>query len=112
MKTVGKITGNQIREFATKLTGRSNDNETLFFVQLDDFYAVANDGCIYQIITDSKDSFLNQMEEGVQYISYISESGNIYNYAEDDALNLDEDSLEIYNHCLLQSELSFDNEND
>jgi hypothetical protein len=99
MKKIYPITGTQIKEKATLLVNNTNFKQAhdLFFVQLDDDHAVDNTGCIFQI-TD-KDS-ASEIAENPNTLQYESESGNIYNYAEDTA-NFPENSedLKIYILC-------------
>ena len=106
MKTLDNTNLNgQIREAAfldLNNTGRPQP-EKLFFVQFDTYHAVGSDGSIYQIIT--KDVLHDEC-----VLAYISEDGNVYNYAEDSA-DFEEDSeeLEIFGHCKNAAELSAEN---
>ena len=107
MKNLGTLKeGTQIREIAKLIENGTNYDQPnkLFFVHLDEDYAVDNNGCIFQIIT--KDDAESIHEEGVGYLRYEGESGFVYNYAED-STDFEEDSeeLEIYSHCYQQAEL-------
>lgn len=113
MKRIYEISGTQLRETATlevNATGY-NQPDSLYFVQLDDEHAVDNTGAIFQISCYDLDE-LKAMQERGQFtplLIYKSESGTIYNYAEDSA-DFEEDSedLEIYSHCVQQAELLAD----
>jgi hypothetical protein len=102
MKNLSELTGEQTREIATlrfNITG-FKQAPSLFFVQLDDCYAVDNTGCIFQII--------DRVEED-SILVYEGESGLFYNYAEDSAdFEDDSEDAEIYNHCFQQAELLFE----
>ena len=105
MKNLGTLKS-QIREIGNIIENGTgfHQPEKLYFVQLDEDYAVDNNGCIFQIIT--KDDAESIHEEGVGYLRYEGESGFVYNYAEDSP-DFEEDSeeLEIYSHCYQQAEL-------
>ena len=103
---------NQIRELATLETNNSgfSQDDKLFFVQLDNTHAVANDGSIFQIYEGS----VEELKEMANYddsfsilLAYVSEKGTVYNYAEDN-MRFEEDSeeLDIYSHCVEQAELN------
>jgi len=108
MKRIYEISGTQIREQAVLLvnnTGFSQEN-SLYFVQLDDDYSVENTGCIFQI-TDEDSA--NEVADNSAALQYKGESGTIYNYAEDSAdFEDDSEDLEIYSHCTKQAELLAD----
>ena len=106
MKKIYEITGNQLREIASLKVNNTNFKQAseLFFVQLDDEHAVDNTGSIFQIIDEDS---ADDVAENSNALQYESESGTIYNYAEDTADFADED-LEIYSHCKEQAELLFD----
>lgn len=100
MKKIGNITGTQIREMADLYINRLDNDEPsqLYFVQLDDLRAVANDGSIWQIVN----------KEDCQLLAYKGEDC-YYNYAEDNAdFAEDSEDFEIYSHCLQQCELLFE----
>jgi len=108
MKRIYEITGTQLREKASLKVNNTNFKQAseLFFVQLDDEHAVDNTGAIFQIV--DKDSAAD-VSENANALQYESESGTIYNYAEDTAdFAEDSEDLEIYSHCKEQAELLFD----
>lgn len=111
MKRIYEITGTQIREKASLIVNNTNFKQAneLFFVQLDDEHAVDNTGAIFQIV--DKDSAAD-VANNSNALQYESESGNIYNYAEDTADFKDgSEDLDIYSHCKEQAELLFDDMN-
>ena len=106
MKTiVNKDLGqNQQREFAKLLINKTgfNQPENLFFVQIDDWYAVDNTGSIFQMLS------IKEKENESSVLVYESDN-YIYNYAEDRADFEDEsEDAEIYSHCSRQAELLYD----
>jgi len=108
MKRIYEISGTQLREKASLKVNSTNFKQAseLFFVQLDDEHAVDNTGAIFQIV--DKDSAAD-VAENSNALQYESESGTIYNYAEDNAdFAEDSEDLEIYSHCKEQAELLFD----
>ena len=108
MKRIYEITGTQLREKANLKVNKTNFKQAneLYFVQLDDDHSVDNTGAIFQIV--DKDSAAD-ITENQNALQYESESGTIYNYAEDNAdFAEDSEDLEIYSHCKEQAELLFD----
>jgi len=101
MKNLSQLTGEQTREIANLVVNNTNIHQSasLFFVQLDDQYAVDNRGSIFQIVDRVEDD---------SALVYKGESGFFYNYAEDSAdFDADSEDSEIYHHCALQAELLF-----
>lgn len=108
MKRIYEISGTQLREKASLKVNNTNFKQAneLFFVQLDDEHAVDNTGAIFQIV--DKDSAAD-VAENSNALQYESESGVIYNYAEDNAdFAEDSEDLDIYSHCKEQAELLVD----
>lgn len=108
MKRIYEISGTQLREKASLKVNNTNFKQAneLFFVQLDDEHAVDNTGAIFQIV--DKDSAAD-VAENSNALQYESESGVIYNYAEDNAdFAEDSEDLDIYSHCKKQAELLAD----
>ena len=106
---------NQTREFGTlnhNATGLNQDKE-LFFVQIDNTHAVDNTGSIFQLFEGSISDLKEMQKYDASFtirLSYVSESGTVYNYAEDNArFEEDSEELDIYSHCVEQAELNFDN---
>lgn len=107
MKTIAnKDLKSQIRERASLFinkTGGCEPNER-FFVQIDDWYAVADDGCIYQII--SKSDLEGDLDFKPLLVYFAEDSDNAYNYAEDSAdFDPESEDAEIFDHCREQAEL-------
>jgi secreted PhoX family phosphatase len=108
MKRIYEITGTQLREKASLKVNNTNFKEAseLFFVQLDDEHAVDNTGCIFQIVDKNSAA---DVAENSNALQYESESGTIYNYAEDSAdFAEDSEDLDIYSNCKEQAELLAD----
>lgn len=108
MKRIYEITGTQLREKASLKVNSTNfkQESELFFIQLDDYHAVDNTGSIFQIVDKNSAA---DVAENSNALQYESESGIIYNYAEDIADFADDsEDCEIYCHCKKQAELLFD----
>ena len=108
MKRVYEISGTQLREKASLKVNNTNFKQAseLFFVQLDDEHAVDNTGAIFQIVDKNSAA---DVAENANALQYESESGTIYNYAEDSAdFAEDSEDLDIYSHCREQAELLAD----
>ena len=108
MKRIYEISGTQLREKASLKVNNTNFNQLreLFFVQLDDEHAVDNTGAIFQIVDKYSAA---DVAENSNALQYESESGTIYNYAEDSAdFAEDSEDLEIYSNCKEQAELLAD----
>ena len=108
MKRIYEITGTQLREKANLIVNSTNFKQAneLYFVQLDDDHSVDNTGAIFQIVDKNSAEDIAENQNALQY---ESESGTIYNYAEDNAdFAEDSEDLEIYSHCKEQAELLFD----
>ena len=89
----------QVRQFGyLELNNtRAVQPSTLAFVGLDDFHAVGSDGSIYQMI--DKNDFENCE---MCILDYVGEDDETYfHYAEDALDTSDDDSVEIYSHCLM-----------
>ena len=108
MKRIYEISGTQTREAANLIVNNTglNQDPYLYFVQLDDDFAVDNKGAIFQIV--DKDS-AKDVAENSNALQYEGESGNIYNYAEDRPdFAEDSEDLDIYSDCKEQAELLAD----
>lgn len=109
MKTISNTSlQNQIREKAYLICNNSHIYQApvLYFVQIDDEYAVDNTGAIFQIISKND---AQEVKDNSGALQYEGENGRIYNYAEDSAdFDPDTEDSEIYNHCCMQAELLAD----
>lgn len=107
MNKIGELTGEQTRELASLITNKTGvelDKE-LFFVQLDDEYAVDNEGSIYQI--------LSKKEKNNKDLTLLYEGNDcLYNYAEDSAdFEDDSEDIQIYSHCTEQADYNYTDRN-